>query len=72
MKILAKFEELVLIAVLQPRDRAYEIPIYEHIVRKTGNGVSVSRVYFPLERRVRKGYLNSLKARPLSNEGACA
>lgn len=52
---------LVLIAVLKLKDRAYGITIYQYVVQKTGNKVAVSSVYFPLERLVRKGYLESFK-----------
>ena len=69
MEILTKLEELVLIAVLQLKDQAYGIPIYDYVVHKTGNEVSVSSVYFPLERMVRKGYLKSFKGETTPKRG---
>lgn len=69
MDILTKLEELVLIAVFKLREQAYGIAIYDYIVKKTGNRVSVSSVYFPLERLVRKGYLRSFKGEPTPKRG---
>jgi PadR family transcriptional regulator PadR len=69
MDVLTKLEELVLIAVFKLKDRAYGITIYDYIVKKTGNRISVSGVYFPLERLVRKGYLKSFKGEPTPKRG---
>ena len=69
MEWLTKLEELVLIAVLRLKDNAYGISIYDLIVNLTGKEVSVSSVYFPLERLVRKGYLQTLKGEPTPKRG---
>ena len=69
MDVLTKLEELVLIAVFKLREHAYGITIYDYVVKKTGNRVSVSSVYFPLERLVRKGYLKSFKGEPTPKRG---
>jgi PadR family transcriptional regulator PadR len=69
MDMLTKLEELVLISVLKLKDRAYGISIYDFVVHKTGKKVSVSSVYFPLERLVRKGYLESFKGDPTPKRG---
>jgi len=69
MEWLTKLEELVLIAVLRLKDKAYGISIYDFIVNITGKEVSVSSVYFPLERLVRKGYLQTLKGEPTPKRG---
>ena len=69
MQLLTKLEELVLIAVLRLQDNAYGISIYNTIINLTGNEVSVSTVYFPLERLVRKGYLQTLKGEPTPKRG---
>ena len=61
MELLTKLEELVLISILKLKDKAYCITIFNSIVNMTGKKVSVSSVYFPLERLVRKGYLQTLK-----------
>ena len=69
MELLTKLEEMVLIAVLRLKDRAYGISVYKYIVELTGNEVSVSSVYFPLERLVRKGYLQTSLGEPTSKRG---
>ncbi len=69
MELLTKLEELVLIAVLKLKDKAYGISIYEFVVGITAKEVSVSSVYFPLERLVRKGYLQCLQGSPTPKRG---
>jgi PadR family transcriptional regulator PadR len=69
MELLTKLEELVLIAVLKLKDEAYGIAIYKFIVDITGKDVSVSSVYFPLERLVRKGLLRTSKGAPTPKRG---
>lgn len=69
MEFLTKLEELVLIAVLKLKDGAYGTSIYLHIVALTGREVTVSNVYFPLERLVRKGYLQAVHGEPTPKRG---
>ena len=69
MELLTKLEEMVLIAVLRLKEKAYGISVYNSIVNLTGNKVSVSSVYFPLERLVRKGYLQTFMGEPTSKRG---
>ncbi len=69
MELLTKLEEMVLIAVLRLKDKAYGISVYNSIVDLTGKKVSVSSVYFPLERLVRKGYLQTSMGEPTSKRG---
>ena len=69
MELLTKLEELVLIAVLRLKDKAYGISVFNYIVDLTGNEVSVSSVYFPLERLVRKGYLKTFMGEPTAKRG---
>jgi PadR family transcriptional regulator PadR len=69
MELLTKLEEMVLIAVLKLKDEAYGTTIYSHIVGLTGREVTVSNVYFPLERLVRKGYLVSVQGEPTPIRG---
>ena len=69
MELLTKLEELVLIAVLKLKGEAYGIAVYKFIVTITGKDVSVSTVYFPLERLVRKGFLRTSKGDPTPKRG---
>ncbi len=61
MDILTKLEELALLAVLELGDEAYGISVYKHINNITGQNMSISSIYFPLDRLVEKGYLSSFK-----------
>jgi len=69
MEMLSKLEELVLIAVLKLGDEAYGTSVYDHIVGLTGREVTVSSVYFPLERLVRRGYLRASQGEPTPKRG---
>lgn len=69
MEILTRLEELVLISVLKLKDEAYGTSIFNHIVGLTGQEVTVSSVYFPLERLVRKGYLQAIQGEPTPKRG---
>jgi PadR family transcriptional regulator PadR len=69
MESLTKLEELVLIAVLKLKAEAYGTSIYKHILGLTGRDVTVSNVYFPLERLVRKGYLQAVQGEPTPTRG---
>jgi len=69
MEMLTKLEELVLISVLKLKGEAYGTSIFNHIVGLTGQDVTVSSVYFPLERLVRKGYLLAIQGEPTPKRG---
>jgi PadR family transcriptional regulator PadR len=72
MEMLSKLEELVLIAVLKLKGEAYGTSIYTQIVGLTGRGVTISSVYFPLERLVRKGFLQAFQGEPTPKRGGMA
>jgi len=69
MEVLTRLEELVLISVLKLKDEAYGTSIFTHVVGLTGQEVTVSSVYFPLERLVRKGYLQAVQGEPTPKRG---
>ncbi len=69
MELLTKLEELVLIAVIKLKDGAYSVSIYNFVNEITGKEVSVSSVYFPLERLVRRGYLQCSQSKPIPKRG---
>ena len=71
-EMLSKLEELVLISVLKLRGDAYGTSIYTHIVGLTGREVTVSNVYFPLERLMRKGFLLAVHGEPTPRRGGMA
>ncbi|MCH8961559.1 MAG: PadR family transcriptional regulator [Bacteroidetes bacterium] len=59
MRLLTRAEEFVLLAVWRLQDDAYSIPIRKQISAITGRNWSLGAVYMPLERLVKKGYLDS-------------
>ncbi len=69
MELLTKLEEMVLIAVLRLKDEAYGIAVYKYIVGLTGVRASMSSVYFPLERLVRRGFLTAVLGEPTPVRG---
>jgi PadR family transcriptional regulator PadR len=71
-EMLTKLEEMVLISVLKLKKEAYGTSIYTQIVKLTGRDVTVSNVYFPLERLVRKGLLRAVQGRPTPKRGGMA
>ncbi len=59
MELLTKLEELILLSVMQLGDNAYGTTIYKNISETTGKKLSLGGVYFPLDRLVKSGYLDS-------------
>ena len=59
MKLLTRAEELILLAVWKLKRDAYCIPIREQISEITAENWSLGSIYMPLDRLVRKGYLES-------------
>jgi PadR family transcriptional regulator PadR len=59
MELLTKLEELVLIAVLRLKGKAYGTTIYRHVAGLTGSRAAMSSIYYPLERLVRRGLLKA-------------
>ncbi len=64
MQILTKLEELILLSVWKLRENAYGTTIYKHIAEATGKKISLGGVYFPLDRLVKKGYLDTYVGDP--------
>lgn len=69
MEMLTRLEELVLISVLKLKTEAYGTSIFNLIVGLTGREVTVSSVYFPLERLVRRGHLQAYQGGPTPKRG---
>lgn len=59
MKLLTRAEELILLAVWKLEGNAYCIPIRAQISEITGENWSLGSIYMPLDRLVKKGYLDS-------------
>jgi DNA-binding PadR family transcriptional regulator len=59
MDLLTRTEELILLAVWRLKDNAYSIPIHEQVSFITGEKLSLGSIYMPLDRLVKKGFLES-------------
>ena len=57
--MLTKLEELILLSVWRLDETAYGTTIFKHIKEITGKKLSLGGVYFPLDRLVKRGFLNS-------------
>ena len=69
MESLTRFEEQILLSVWQLRENAYGITIYENITRITKRDMAIGGIYFPLERLVKKKYLEAYKGEPTAVRG---
>lgn len=59
MKLLTRPEEFVLLAIWKLQENAYSLPIRKQISKITGYDWSLSSIYTPIERLVKKGLLTS-------------
>jgi len=66
---LTKLEEQILLSIWKLRDDAYGTTIYQHITKITGKELAIGGVYFPLERLVKRGYLEAFKGEPTPIRG---
>jgi PadR family transcriptional regulator PadR len=69
MKILSRPEELILLAVMQLRDKAYGVTIRRHLIRETGVDWTIGAVYVPLSRLTEAGYLLTSIGEPTAERG---
>ena len=59
MDLLTRAEELILLAIWRLKDNAYCVPIHRYVTEITGEKWSLGSIYMPLDRLVKKGYLES-------------
>ena len=69
MPHLSKQEEHILLAVWKLQDEAYAIPIRQYLQRITRQKISIGGIYVPLDRLVRKGFLEPYQSDPLPERG---
>ena len=69
MTNLSKQEEHILLAVWRLQDEAYAIPVRHYLQEVTGQKISIGGIYVPLDRLVRKGYLEPYQSDPLPERG---
>lgn len=66
---LGEFEQLVLLALLRLRDRAYGVSVADEIAARTGREVSLGAVYKTLDRLEHKGFVTSALGEPTPERG---
>ena len=69
MKLLSRSEEFVLLSIWQLQEKAYSLPIREHLSKKTGYEWSLGSIYTPLERLTRKGLISSYLTEATAERG---
>lgn len=69
MDLLTRAEELVLLAVWKLGKEAYSVSIRDLLNKTTGQYWSFGAVYMPLDRLVKRNYLNSNMADPTAERG---
>jgi PadR family transcriptional regulator PadR len=69
---LGEFEQIVLLALLRLRERAYGMRIRQEIEQRTGRSVSIGAIYATLDRMQLKGYVSSWLADPTAERGGRA
>jgi DNA-binding PadR family transcriptional regulator len=69
MHLLSRSEEIILLAVLKLKGKAYGISIRDHVTRATGFKWSLGAVYAPLHRLEKKGLVQTNKSEPIKERG---
>jgi DNA-binding PadR family transcriptional regulator len=69
MAALSRLEEQILLAVLRLKDEAYGITIRKYLKEVTSETISIGGIYVPLDRLVRKGYIEAYQGDPTPERG---
>lgn len=69
MDLITRTEEILLLSVWKLGDEAYGLAIRRHASALLGKELSVGAVYIPLERLVKKRYLDAWESEPTDSRG---
>lgn len=69
MSDLSKQEEQILLAVWRLGHEAYGVPIRQYLKDVTGKNISIGGIYVPLDRLVRRGFLEAEQSDPRPERG---
>lgn len=69
MEVLSKTEEMILLIIWQLKDDSYGVTIRKKLNEYTGQNFSIGGVYVPLDRLVRKGFLEAWQGEPTAERG---
>jgi DNA-binding PadR family transcriptional regulator len=71
-EILGPLEQIVLLALLRLKSKAYGMTVRREIEERTGRNISIGAVYATLERLEAKGYVSSFTGDPTPERGGRA
>jgi len=69
MANLSRQEEQILLAVWRLGEEAYAIPVRKYLKEITDQNISIGGIYVPLDRLVRKGFLETYQSDPKPERG---
>lgn len=69
MSELTRFEEQILLSVWKLENNAYGPTIYNHIRELARRDLAIGGIYFPLERLVKKKFLEAYQGEPTAVRG---
>jgi len=69
VNLLTRAEELIVLSIWRLKDNAYCVPIHQQVSAITGEKWSLGSIYMPLDRLVKKGYLESYLSKATPERG---
>lgn len=69
MKLLSRYEEIILLTIWRLQHDAYGVAIREYVTEVTGENVSIGAIYAPLHRLEKKGYVKTHLSEPVPERG---
>lgn len=69
MKLLSRYEEIILLAIWRLQEKAYGVAIRKLVIEVTGQDVSIGTIYAPLHRLEKKGYVRTQMGEPVPERG---
>ncbi|MFC2157616.1 PadR family transcriptional regulator [Acidobacteriota bacterium] len=69
MRLLSRYEEIILLTILKLGDEAYGVSIRGQIHQDSGDLWSFASIYTPLDKLKEKGYVEKIKGAPSSERG---
>lgn len=69
MNLISRNEEFILLTILKLRDQAYGVSIRRQIKEDTDETWSFASIYQPLDKLLRKGFVQKVKGEPTAERG---
>ena len=69
MNMLSRNEEIVLIAIWRLQDNAYGVSIRKKVLEMTGQNGSFGKIYMPLDKLTKKGFVHKMLSEPTARRG---